>query len=132
MASFTRRRKIVNAGAAVMFFIGAFVLVDRYVIALPVALTPERARAALAEQFPELRDAPISERDGLVWIGNCTCDLKARTWRYSFPSQQYFAEHPSGRFEHSLLGRWKAVEVERWLQPAPPSVVPPQMASGRE
>jgi hypothetical protein len=126
MAGFSRRlRRIVNVVAAVLFLAGSLFLVDRFVIALPVALTPERARAALAERFPELRDAPIALRDGNLWIGECHCDLRERRWSYSFRSTRYFAEHPSGRFEHSLLGRWSAVETERWLQPAPGSIKVP-------
>ena len=95
MVKFTGCRRILNAAVAVVFYLGALFLVDRYVIGLPV-LPQERAYAALVEAFPELKDKKM-------WSTN----LSDRTWACNFGTQDYPA-WVYGRFEHSGLG-WKAV-----------------------
>ena len=113
MVKFTGRRRIMNAAVAVVFYLGALFLVDRQVIGLPVALTQERAQAALVERFPELKDASIADQDKKIWSANWTCDLSARTWSCGFVKPGDYPVSITGRFEHSGLG-WKAVETERW------------------
>jgi hypothetical protein len=113
MVKLTGRRRIVNTAVAVVFYFGALFLVDRYVIGLPVALTQERAYAALVERFPELKGASIADQDKKIWSANWTINISDRTWSCGFVKPGDLPVSINGRFEHSGLD-WKAVETERW------------------
>jgi hypothetical protein len=113
MVKFTRRRRIVNTAVAVVFYLSAVYLVDRYVIGLPVALTQQRAQAALIERFPELKHTSITKQGKRIYNARWTFDLSDRTWQCYILN---WGRHPVsifGQFEHSGLG-WKAVQAVTW------------------
>jgi hypothetical protein len=112
MAKNSRLWLVVNALSVGVITVSVLVLVDTYVIELPHPLTPKRARATLSTVFPDLVDAEITESDGRVYIGDCSCDLSECTWhRYCVQVPKGF--YSKGHFERCGLGSWKAVEETR-------------------
>jgi hypothetical protein len=93
--------------AGIMATIGGALLIDR---ATAGPLTAEQARTALVRQLPELRDAPVIERDGQLDIGDYCCDLSEKTWRGRIASELLGKELPQGYFKRWPFGRWMAVE----------------------
>jgi hypothetical protein len=135
MAGFSRRRREIGAViAAVLAVTGAVLLLDRSV-ARP--LTPERAREALAEHFPELRNAPIcysgdmtggdfldehlpelryapiAEHKVGIEVAVCSCDVSfdrgkwSGTWSYTTA--------PRGRYgSQTISGEFRRSPFGRW------------------
>jgi hypothetical protein len=119
VARLLRAAVVVVVGAA-----AAVVLADRICLG---RLTPERARDALADLYPELRDAPVAYQGGRVLVGDFSCDRGSRTWGRSFACPRAGMVCPEGRFERSWFGQWRAVETRRWTiacvltNPPPPA-----------
>ena len=79
-------------------------------------LTPERARTALVEHYPELAAAQVNELADGFKIGNCVCHQRtingAIFRKPAGPGWTYFAEKNGstlGGFERSRFGSWRAV-----------------------
>jgi hypothetical protein len=135
MAGFSRRRRLIGATvAAVLAVTGAVLLLDR---SIGSPLTPEQAREALAEHFPELRDAPVCYSDdttGGVFLAEhfpelrnapiakhtfrsevavCSCEVSfdrgkwCGTWSYSTA--------PRGRYgSQTITGEFRRSPFGRW------------------
>ena len=120
MARLSKRRTLGVAFAAGLTFGVALLVTDSHVLGRP---TPDAARAALAECFPELRDAPVSSRDGVMRVGDYSCEWKfgrgrwRGTWRYAplHEELRVGTECPGGEFQRPVFGRWRAVETERFV-----------------
>jgi hypothetical protein len=63
-----------------------------------------------------LVDAPISKRDGHVWVGDYCCDLSKRRWSYCYSAGPFCAGGRSGHFERPFFGQWAAIERESWYE----------------
>jgi hypothetical protein len=108
MAGYSRRRRMIGiVVAAVLAVAGAVLLIDR---ATAKPLTAEHARTALVRHLPELRDAPVTEHDGRIDIGDYCCDLSGKTWGGRVAHELLGKELPGGHFERRPFGRWRAVE----------------------
>lgn len=114
MLAFGRRTKWLALAVAVVV-LQAVLIALGFLHTRP--LTPERARAALGERFPELRDAPILAcPDGTYLIGDCRCNLATATWWFDPPRphadprlRPLFPNYKQsdGWFERDITGRWK-------------------------
>ncbi|WP_439621847.1 hypothetical protein [Gemmata sp.] len=114
MLAFGRRAKWLGLAAVLLASVAV------YVILITRPLTPERARAALAERYPDLRDAPTVVRpDGTFLIGDCWCNPVTERYDFYPPRPFLFGNRPAGIFGGAFLrrvpfGSWEVSTMVRF------------------